>query len=78
MFWIKHKFREKGFSIIELLIILILIGILVAIIIPRIATRTELARQKTAMADLESIVSLARKEESQQNKVYVYFNIFLT
>lgn len=57
MFWKKLKLKTIGFSIIELLIIIILIGILVAIIIPRIATRTELARQKTAMADLEMIAS---------------------
>ncbi len=57
MFCKIRKLKAKGFSIIELLIIIILIGILVAIIIPRIATRTELARQKTAMADLEMIAS---------------------
>lgn len=45
----------KGFSIIELLIAIIIIGILVAVIIPRLATRSELARQRTAKADLEHI-----------------------
>jgi prepilin-type N-terminal cleavage/methylation domain-containing protein len=45
----------KGFSIIELLIAIIIIGILVAVIIPRLATRSELARQRTAKSDLEQI-----------------------
>ena len=45
----------KGFSIIELLIAIIIIGILVAVIIPRLATRSELARQRTAKSDLEHI-----------------------
>lgn len=45
----------KGFSIIELLIAIIIIGILVAVIVPRLATRSELARQRAAKTDLEHI-----------------------
>lgn len=45
----------KGFSIIELLIAIIIIGILVAVIVPRLATRSELARQRAAKSDLEHI-----------------------
>ena len=45
----------KGFSVVELLIAVIILGILVAIIVPRLATRTELARQKAAQVDLENI-----------------------
>lgn len=70
MFWDKRKYKTDGFSIIELLIIIILIGILVAIIIPRIATRTELARQKTAMADLEMISSA--QERAVVDTGYIY------
>ncbi|MCX7001537.1 MAG: prepilin-type N-terminal cleavage/methylation domain-containing protein [Candidatus Sumerlaeota bacterium] len=45
----------RGFSIIELLIAIIIIGILVAIIIPRLATRSEQARIRAAESDLEEI-----------------------
>jgi prepilin-type N-terminal cleavage/methylation domain-containing protein len=45
----------KGFSIIELLIAIIIIGILVAVIVPRLATRSELARQRAAKSDMEHI-----------------------
>jgi prepilin-type N-terminal cleavage/methylation domain-containing protein len=45
----------RGFSIIELLIAIIIIGILVAIIIPRLATRAEQARIRAAESDLEEI-----------------------
>ncbi|HQH11676.1 MAG TPA: prepilin-type N-terminal cleavage/methylation domain-containing protein, partial [Candidatus Sumerlaeota bacterium] len=38
----------KGFTIIEILIAIIIIGILVAIIIPRLATRADLARRRAA------------------------------
>jgi len=50
---LKKAFR--GFSIIELLIAIIIIGILVAIIIPRLATRAEQARIRVAESDLEEI-----------------------
>jgi len=49
------KRAVKGFSIIELLIAIIIIGILVAIIIPRLATRSELARKRACESDLEEI-----------------------
>ena len=52
---INLKKALKGFSIIELLIAIIIIGILVAIIIPRLATRSELARVRAAESDLEEI-----------------------
>ena len=51
----KIRKKIKGFSVVELLIAVIIMGILVAIIIPRLATRTELARQKAALVDLENI-----------------------
>ena len=50
---LKKAFR--GFSIIELLIAIIIIGILVAIIVPRLATRSEQARRRAAESDLEEI-----------------------
>jgi len=49
------KKSRKGFSIIELLIAIIIIGILVAVIVPRLATRSELARQRAAKSDLEQL-----------------------
>ncbi|MCD6386482.1 prepilin-type N-terminal cleavage/methylation domain-containing protein [Candidatus Sumerlaeota bacterium] len=45
----------KGFSVVELLIAVIILGVLVAIIVPRLATRTELARKKSALVDLENL-----------------------
>lgn len=44
---------QRGFSIIELLVALIIIGILVTVIVPRLSDRTEDARQTRTRQDLE-------------------------
>lgn len=64
----------KGFSIIELLIAIIIIGILVAVIIPRLATRSELARQRTAKSDLEHI---RNAEERAGIDTGYYYRIYI-
>ncbi|MCB2154786.1 prepilin-type N-terminal cleavage/methylation domain-containing protein [bacterium] len=58
----QHRMRTyrkatRGFSIIELLIAIIIIGILVSIAIPIIANRTKQAREARAMQDLEHYAS---------------------
>ncbi|MGF1573967.1 MAG: prepilin-type N-terminal cleavage/methylation domain-containing protein [Sumerlaeia bacterium] len=49
--------RKRGFSILELLIAVIIIGILAAILIPLIASRTQAARIASAESDLDRIGS---------------------
>lgn len=49
--------RARGFSIIELLIAIIIIGILVAVLIPIINNRTEQARIATARQDLKELAN---------------------
>lgn len=47
--------RSRGFSIIELLIAIIIIGILVTVLIPVISNRTEQARVAKAQQDLSNL-----------------------
>ena len=49
--------NEKGFTLIELMIVIVIIGILATLLIPRIMERPEEARRVKAKMDIEAIVS---------------------
>ncbi|MGB9691375.1 MAG: prepilin-type N-terminal cleavage/methylation domain-containing protein [Candidatus Sumerlaeaceae bacterium] len=53
--WNAHRFSNGGFTIIELIISVIIIGILVAIIIPVYVTRADEARLSACQQDLEAL-----------------------
>jgi general secretion pathway protein G len=44
--------REAGFTLIELMIVLFIIGLLVALVAPRLLSRVGKAKQKTAQAQI--------------------------
>jgi len=51
--------NQKGFTLIEILLVVIIIGILVSLVAPRLAGRSEEARKQAAKADIEGGLSLA-------------------
>lgn len=53
----QHSPRTPGFSIIELLIAIIIIGILVTILIPVVSNRSEDAKVARAVQDLENLAN---------------------
>jgi len=53
------KNRNAGFTMIEILMVVIIIGILVSLVAPRLAGRSEEARRQAAKADIEGGLSLA-------------------
>ena len=56
---LKMKNPEKGFTLIEILLVVIIIGILVSLVAPRLAGRSEEARKQAAKADIDGGISLA-------------------
>jgi general secretion pathway protein G len=47
--------RRNGFTLIELLLVLVILGVLAAIVVPKIAGRSEDARIKATKADISII-----------------------
>lgn len=52
-------FNKKGFTLIELMLVVIILGILVAMVVPRLVGRGEQARKQAAEADIRSNIALA-------------------
>ena len=51
------KMNKKGFTLIEMLVVIAIIAILVAIVIPTVTNATEKAKQATDLANIRSMVA---------------------
>jgi len=50
---------EKSFTLIELMLVVVIIGVLAAMVIPRLTGRSEQAREAAALADIEANIAIA-------------------
>jgi len=53
------KYELRGFTLIEIMLVVIIIGVLVAMVVPNIAGRGEQARKTAAQTDIESNLATA-------------------
>ncbi len=52
---LRIRSEERAFTLIELMLVIVIIGVLVAAVVPRLTGRTEEARITRAKSDIESI-----------------------
>lgn len=62
--------KKKGFTLIELMLVVIILGVLVAMVVPRLAGRSEEARRSVAKADIHANISLALDLYELDNGTY--------
>ena len=62
--------NEKGFTLIELMLVVIIIGALVAMVMPRLAGRSEQAKEGAAKADITANIATALKLYELDNGHY--------
>lgn len=62
--------KQKAFTLIELMLVVIIIGILSAMVVPRLTGRSEEAKRSVAKTDIESNISLALDLYEMDNGTY--------
>ena len=55
----KSQITEQGFTLIELMLVVVIIGILASMVMPKLVGKSEQAKKSVAQADIEANISSA-------------------
>ncbi len=66
----KYCYKKKGFTLIELMLVVIIIGVLAAMVMPKLVGRSEQARVTAAKADINANIALALDLYEMDNGAY--------
>lgn len=66
----KRRSVAKGFTLVEILIVVVILGILAAIVIPQFSSASESAKQSSVLSQLQTIRSQLELYKNQHNGDY--------
>ena len=64
------KRKKSGFTLVEILIVVIILGILAAIVIPQFSAASNDTRESSAMSDLKAVRTQLQLYKAQHNELY--------
>jgi prepilin-type N-terminal cleavage/methylation domain-containing protein len=73
----KRKFGNKGFTLIEILIVVMVLGILAMVIVPQITVSTTDAKESTLQTNIVALRNAIELYYHQHNNVYPGYNTIL-
>ncbi|MDQ5920939.1 MAG: ral secretion pathway protein [Pseudomonadota bacterium] len=53
----KQQARQRGFTLIEIMVVLVILGVMAALVVPRVLGRADDARKVAAKSDIASIMN---------------------
>ncbi len=70
MRWLKIKRQKQGFTLVEIMLVVVIIAALAAMIVPRLTGRSEKAKVAVAKADIEANLATALKLYELDNGMF--------